>query len=153
MNNPRSLLTLVVLGSLVSFAAGCAESTAPTSPSSVTGGSSTLTTDLLAGTWTLVSLQPANQAVQAVPQGAPYTVTFADGRLSTRADCNLCTGSFTLSGQTLTAGPALACTRAACATMAFESTYTTLLSGESTVTLSGNTLVLSSARGALRFAR
>jgi heat shock protein HslJ len=37
--------------------------------------------------------------------------------------------------------------------MAFESQYTTLLSGESTVTLTGNSLVLSSARGVLRFSR
>jgi heat shock protein HslJ len=110
-------------------------------------------TEQLARTWNLVSIQSAGQPEQAVPQGASYTLTFADGRLSTRADCNICNGSFTLSGQTLTAGPAFACTRAACPTMAFESTYTTLLSGDSTITVSSNTLVLSSARGVLRFAR
>jgi len=153
MNISRSLFTLVVLASLASLVVGCAESTAPTSPSSVSSGSNTLTTDQLTGTWNLVSIQSAGQAEQTVPQGAPYVLTFADGRLSTRADCNLCGGGFKLSGQTLTAGPALACTRAACPTMAFESTYTALLSGDSTVTLSGNTLVLSSARGVLRFAR
>jgi len=153
MNISRSLFTLVVLASLASLVVGCAESTAPTSPSSVSSGSNTLTTDQLTGTWNLVSIQSAGQAEQTVPQGASYVLTFADGRLSTRADCNLCGGGFKLSGQTLTAGPALACTRAACPTMAFESTYTMLLSGDSTVTLSGNTLVLSSARGVLRFAR
>jgi heat shock protein HslJ len=150
MNISRSLFTLVLLASLV---VGCAESTAPTSPSSVSSGSNTLTTDQLTGTWKLVSIQSAGQAEQTVPQGASYVLTLADGRLSTRADCNVCGGAFALSGQTLTAGPALACTRAACPTMAFESTYTMLLSGDSTVTLSGNTLVLSSARGVLRFAR
>ena len=41
-----------------------------------------------------------------------------------------------LAGQTLTVGPSLACTRAACPTMAFENTYTSVLSGVSTVTLS-----------------
>lgn len=100
-----------------------------------------------------MSIQPAGQAEQAVPSGARYVLTFSDGRLSTRADCNLCGGAFGLSGQTLTAGPALACTKAACPTMAFESQYTILLSGESTVTLTGNSLVLSSARGVLRFSR
>lgn len=145
---------LVVLVSLASLVASCAESTsAPTSPSSVSSGSNTLTTDQLTGTWNLVSIQSAGQAEQAVPQGATYVLTFADGRLSTRADCNVCAGGFQLSGQTLTAGPALACTRAACPTMAFENTYTSLLSGESTVTVSGNSLVLSSARGVLRFSR
>ena len=153
MNISRSLFTLVVLASFGSLVVGCAESTAPTSPSSVSSGSNTLTTDQLTRTWNLASIQAAGQAEQTVPQGASYVLTFADGRLSTRADCNVCNGSFKLSGETLNVGPALACTRAACPTMAFESTYTALLSGDSTVTLSGNTLVLSSARGVLRFAR
>jgi len=65
----------------------------------------------------------------------------------------MCSGTFTLSGETLTAGPLMACTRAACPTMAFESTYGRLLGGDSTVTLSNGTLVLSSARGVLRFTR
>jgi hypothetical protein len=37
--------------------------------------------------------------------------------------------------------------------MAFESTYTRLLGGDSNVTLSDGTLVLLSARGVLRFTR
>jgi len=109
--------------------------------------------DQLSGTWNLVSIQPAGQAHQPAPPGASYTLTFTDGRLSTRVDCNVCNGAFSLSGQTLTAGPALACTRAACPTMAFENGYTSLLSGESTVTLASNVLALSSARGVLRFTR
>jgi heat shock protein HslJ len=98
-------------------------------------------------------MQVAGQAVQATPAGATYTLSFADNRLSTRVDCNTCSGTFALSGATLTAGPALACTRAACPTMAFETAYTGILSGDSTVTLSGSTLVLSSERGALSFSR
>jgi heat shock protein HslJ len=107
----------------------------------------------LSGTWNLVSIHPAGQTEQVTPAGTTYALTFADGRLSTRADCNTCGGGFALSGQTLTAGPALACTRAACPTMEFEGVYTRLLSGEGTVTLSGSTLVLSSSRGVLRFIR
>ena len=105
----RAFVCLVALSSL---AVGCSASSAtPTSPSS------TLTPGQLSGTWTLVSIHPAGQAEQATPAGTTYAVTFADGRLSTRADCNTCGGVFALSGQTLTAGPALACTRAACPTM------------------------------------
>jgi hypothetical protein len=37
--------------------------------------------------------------------------------------------------------------------MAFESTYTGLIGGDSAVTLSDGTLVLSSSRGVLRFTR
>jgi heat shock protein HslJ len=154
MNVLRSFAGLVLVATL---AAACSESnSSPTSPTSLGTGStaSTSTSGQLAGTWTLVSIQQTGQAAQATPGGATYTLTFAaDGRLSTRVDCNTCGGTFAVSEQTLTAGPALACTRAACPTMAFENTYTGMLSGDSTVALSGNTLALSSSRGTLRFTR
>ena len=145
------LLVSVVFVS--SLAVGCSGSSpAPTSPSSV-GGSLDLTASQLTGTWNLESIQPVGEAEQARSSGVSYTVTFADGRLSTRADCNSCSGTYTLKGQTLVAGPSLACTRAACPTMAFENTYTKLLGGESNVSLLGSTLVLTSPRGILRFIR
>jgi len=141
----------VFLGAAALFAVGCAgSSSVPTSPSP---GSASLTTGQIAGTWSLLSLRNAGQSDQPTPAGASYTLTFSDGRLSARADCNVCNGGFSLSGQTLTAGPALACTRAACSTMDFETGFTTALGGDSTVTLSGDTLELSSPRGALRFSR
>jgi len=116
------------------------------SPASPTPGQIT-------GTWTLLSIQPAGQPVQPTPSGASYSLTLAGDRLSTRADCNTCSGAFVLFGPTLTAGPALACTRAACRTIVFENAYTTLLAGDSTVALANGALVLSSARGVLRFTR
>jgi heat shock protein HslJ len=146
----RSYLLVVVVASLT---LGCAESSSTLTIPSSGAGSSVLSPDAIAGTWTLESIQPANRPDQATPAGATYTLTFADGRLSTRVDCNMCSGSFALSGETLTAGPALACTRAACPTMAFENTYTSLLGGTSSVALSEGTLVLSSERGVLRFRR
>ena len=101
-----------------------------------------------------MSIQPFGQPERTTPSTAVYTLTLsADGRLSTLADCNGCVGTFALSGQTFTAGPALACTRAACPTMEFESIYTSLLSGDSTVTLSAQSLLLSSGRGTIRFTR
>ena len=109
----------------------------------------TLAGGQLSGTWTLTSLQAAGQPAQSSP--ASYTIAFADGRISTRVDCNSCSGSFALAGETLTVGPNLACTRAACPTMAFESLYTSILGGDHTAELSGNTLVLSSSRGRLVF--
>ena len=145
MSTFRALAPLVVI---VALAAGCS-----TSSATLTSPSSTLTASQLAGTWSLVSIQPAGQDEQATPAGATYAITFADGRLSTRVDCNTCSGPFSLSGGTLTAGPAIACTRAACRTMEFENAYTRILGGEATVTLSGVSLVVSSPRGVLRFAR
>jgi heat shock protein HslJ len=133
---------LLPLLSVAAVTLGCAEAS-PTAPSALE----------LAGSWTLVSIQPVGQTEQATPAGATYTLSLSDGRLSTRADCNTCNGSFTLSGLTLSAGPALACTRAACPTMAFESIYTSLLGGDSSITVSGDTLLLESTRGTLRFGR
>ena len=88
-----------------------------------------------------------------MPDRATYTLTLADGRMSTRADCNMCSSTFSLSGQTLTVAEAMACTRAACPTMAFESVYTSMLAGASAVVQSGTTLVLTSPRGVLTFTR
>lgn len=114
---------------------------------------SNLTDAQVTGTWTLGSIQPSAQSPQSTPSGATYTLTLADGSLATRADCNTCAGRYTLSGKTITAGPALACTRAACSTMAFETTYTSMLSGESTITASPTALTLTSSRGTLRYTR
>ena len=134
--------------------AGCsASASSPSAPTGLSPVTSALTAGEIAGTWTLQAITPAGGAEQIAPAGAEYTLTLAEGRLSTRADCNTCGGAFSISGQTLTTGPALACTRAACPTMAFENVYTSLLAGDSTVMLEGRTLVLSSARGTLRFAR
>jgi heat shock protein HslJ len=141
-------------GVIVFLCVGCSDSpSAPTTPSSAANAASALTADQLAGTWNLVSIQPSGQGTQPTPLGATYTLSFSSGRLSTRADCNSCSAAFTVVGQTITAGPALACTRAACPTMAFENLYTSLLSGDSTITVSDRTLVLSSDRGLLHFAR
>ena len=140
---------LLISLSFVAVSLGCSGSTATlTSPSSLD-----LTAPQLPGTWNLVSIRPAGEAEQAKPSGATYSLTLVDGRLSTRADCNTCGGTYTLNGQTLMAAPSMACTRAACPTMAFENIYMKLLGGESAVSLSGSTLELTSPRGVLRFAR
>ena len=140
---------LVSLSFVTSFALGCAGST----PLLTAPSSAGLSAQAVPGLWNLVSMQPAGEVEQVKPSGASYTVTFGEGRLSTRVDCNVCTGAFAVSGRTLTVGPALACTRAACPTMAFENAYTSLPEGESTVALSDRTLELSSSRGVLRFTR
>jgi heat shock protein HslJ len=129
---------------VASLAAGCTSST-PTSPA--------LTAGDLSGTWNLSVIRAAGQPEQPKPAGAAYTLTFADTRVSVRADCNVCGGAFALSDRTITIGPAVACTRAFCPTNVFANAFETLLAGEHTVLVADNTLLLSSPRGALRFAR
>ena len=137
----------------VSFLSACSQSVSPTSPSSSNPGSLNLTAGDLAGAWTLASLQPTGGDSQSKPANATYSVTFADSRVSARADCNVCGGNATIAGNTLTLGPALACTRAACPTMEFESVFESILSGESTAQIDGATLTLTSARGRLTLVR
>ena len=124
----------------------------PTSPSAATG-SMDLSASQVAGTWILTSIQPDKGAVQTVPAIGSYTLTFADQRMSTKADCNMCNGGVTYSGGALTISPLLACTRAACPSMAFESAYESILGGASASSVEGHTLVLASERGRATFVR
>jgi heat shock protein HslJ len=135
----------------MSVAACSSTSTTPTSPSTISGSTS-LTADALAATWRLQSIQKAGQIEKNAPAGADYTVTFTD-RLSLRADCNLCSSSYTIAGSTLSVANAMACTRAACPTMAFETEYTSLLTGDHTVTTTTTSMTWVSSRGTIRFSR
>ena len=152
MKNARfSIICLVIISALGGVA--CSESSAvPTAPSSSTSGSFALTSDL-AGAWTLASVQPSGGAVQHKPATADYSAIFDNGRISARADCNVCSGLATVSSGAVSIGPVLACTRAACPTMEFESVYVSLLSGEHSVVIDGSSLTLQSDRGVVRFER
>lgn len=144
-----AFMTLVVAG-----AVGCGSSLSPTSPSASAGSTTTISTPAqVSGTWTLTSVQPAGQMEVTVPGGASYELALSNDRVSTKVDCNVCGGNLSVDQQTMTVGPLLACTRAACPTMAFESAYLAILAGESTTRIDGDTLTLTSARGALRFRR
>jgi heat shock protein HslJ len=152
----RHVLFSLSLAFLVAaLTAACTQSiTAPTSANAVTAPpSSAYTIAQLEGTWTLVSIHPAGGASQDRPFNSTYTITFSNGRLSTRADCNTCGAAFSMTGDVLTAGPNLACTRAACPTMEFESLYTSMLSGDSTTVVTNSTLTFTSSRGTLQFVR
>ena len=123
-------------------AAGCANST-PTAP----------TARSLDGVWRLISIQPAAQPVQPAPVGVAYQVGFEDGRVAVRVDCNTCSGPFAVVDGTLTIGPTLACTRAACETASYESAVVSLLSGAHQITTTLHNLTLSSTRGTVNLQR
>jgi heat shock protein HslJ len=126
------------------FVAGCTANN-PSSPSPASAE--------LDGVWRIISIAPAAQAVQLAPVGAQYQVTFDDGRTSVRVDCNVCTGGFTSGRETLTIGPQLACTRAACETASYESAVLALLSGDHQYTTTLHNLTLTSSRGTLLLQR
>jgi heat shock protein HslJ len=114
---------------------------------------STSPSESLDGQWRIISIQPPSQAVQLAPVGAQYQVEFENGRTSTRVDCNTCTGPFVLNGSTVTIGPTLACTRAACATASFENAVVTMLSGDHQIATTLHNLTLTSSRGTILLQR
>jgi heat shock protein HslJ len=107
----------------------------------------------LNGEWRIISIQPPSQPAQTAPVAAQYQVAFANGRVSARVDCNTCVGSYALDGDTLTIGPTLACTRAACATAPFESAVVAMLSGEHQIATTLHNLTLTSNRGSILLQR
>jgi heat shock protein HslJ len=143
--------SLLILLTVLS-AACSSSSNLPTAPSAA-GDATALTADQLAGTWQLHSMQAAGGTQQARPAGAAYTLTFNADRVSTRVDCNQCSGGYSIVESTLTIAELMACTRAACPTMAFEQAYTTLLAGQHVITIVDNVMMLTSPRGELRFTR
>ena len=146
------LFSLSLMFIVAALTTACTQ--AVTGPSAVSNPpSAAYTMAQLEGTWTLVSIHPAGGAKQDRPFDSTYTIAFAEGRLQTRADCNSCGGAYSVSGNTITLGPNLACTRAACPTMAFENAYTSMLSGDSTTVVTNSTLTLTSPRGTLQFVR
>jgi heat shock protein HslJ len=148
----QSSFVAFLLLAIVAASACSSASSALTAPSSV-GGSTNFTSAQLSGTWTVTSIQPAGREEQVTPASAIYSLSLDGERVSSQVDCNRCGGAMKLDGSTLTIGPALACTKAACPTMEFESAYLSVLSGESQVSAEGSSLTLSSSRGVVRLRR
>ncbi len=145
-----SFVTLTMVAILT---VGCSSQFSSPTSLSADGNATTVALDQTSGTWTLLSIQPAGQTEHVVPDGASYTLLLADGRISTKADCNVCGGNVMFSGQTMTVGPQLACTRAACPTMPFDGTYLAILEGDNAARIDSNLLTLTSPRGTLHFRR
>lgn len=119
-------------------AIGCGES--PTSPS-----------DLIGRTWRLVSIAPASGPSTVVTDPSRYSIEFRDEtRLSVRADCNTCSGSYALSGRSISIG-ALACTRAFCGETSLDAVFVQGLSEAKTAALEEQLLAIGSDARTLRF--
>ena len=108
---------------------------------------------VLAGEWRLEELRPPSGAPLTPPASGRFTVQFeADGRVSARADCNGCGGSFTLDDDRVVVSQ-LACTLIACPNAPFDQQYLAVLVGASELDLEDGRLILESPRGELRFTR
>jgi heat shock protein HslJ len=131
---PRRLATIV----MVALAFGCDD--APTHPSAIQ--------DV---TWKLETIELDGASPIRVPDPERYTLRLeTTERVSVRADCNSCGGTFTLSGTSLSIG-SLACTRAFCGDTSLDGTFTKALGNARTLTGSPTQLVIRGDGVVLRF--
>jgi len=152
MKSVRSSLTLALSLVAALSAAACASN--PLAPS-VTSSSAatTIAAEVVPGVLKLQSLTRADSTTVTISDPQQFTLEFLDNnRVAVKADCNRASGSFTVSGATLTIGP-MAVTKAYCGSASLDGEFLSLLGGETVATVSTTSLVLASARGALRFSR
>ncbi len=133
-------------------AVACANN--PLAPSMTSSSeATTIAAEVVPGVLKLQSLTRADATTVTISDPQQFTLEFLDNnRVAVKADCNRASGSFTLNGTTLTIGP-MAVTKAYCGSASLDGEFLSLLGGETVATVSTTSLVLSSARGALRFSR
>ena len=102
-------------------------------------------------TWKLESIERTGSPVVPIPNPENYTLKLGnDGRLGVRADCNSCSGTYTLDGSTLKIGQ-MACTLVGCGLGSLDGTYAALLNGTSSIALTDGHLVIRNGAGTLRY--
>lgn len=137
----RTLLFGVLLAFTI-LASGCGGDDVPTGPSAVMGG-----------VWKLQSLEAPGLGLVNLPQPTNYAVEFRDGsQLAVKADCNSCSGTYSISGESLKIG-AVACTLAFCGSASFDTAFLAVLTSAYTFRVKGNELIINSAKGVARLIR
>jgi heat shock protein HslJ len=122
--------------------AGCGSSRTPVEVASA---------QLVGVTWELVAIEYDSAPTLTVDDPSRYTVRIeADGRITIRTDCNVCTGTCRVDKNTIALGT-LACTRAACPPGSLDAAYGAALATVSGFSVSDGMLVLSFSGGRLRY--
>lgn len=110
---------------------GCNEN--PVSPS-----------DLKGATWRLVLIERAGTPLITVLDPSRYTIQFLENeRVSVRADCNTCGGSYALTGTAFSTG-ALACTKAFCGATSLDGAFVEGLASARSLARKGSRLTIRS---------
>ena len=139
MTKHTALFPVLVVSTF--FIAGCGGSVL-TGPSAVTGAP-----------WKLQSIETLAGGLVGLSRPDNYTLEFADAsRLSVKADCNTCSGTYSLSGASLSVG-ALACTKAFCGAASRDTAFLEVLSNATSIGVRGIELSIDSSRGTLRLTR
>jgi heat shock protein HslJ len=102
-------------------------------------------------TWKLETIERTGMATITVPNPEQFTVRFEEnGNVAIRADCNSCSGRYSLDGTSLSMGN-VACTLIACPVPGLDTTFTSALGNVRTATASGNQLTITGTGFTLRF--
>jgi heat shock protein HslJ len=102
-------------------------------------------------TWKLESIERAGAPAISVPNPEQYTLRLEDGgKVSVRADCNTCSGQYTLSGSSLSI-KSVACTLMFCTLASLDGNYAQALENVQSATVSGHQLVVTGSGFTLRF--
>jgi heat shock protein HslJ len=135
--------TIAGLAALV-LAVAC-ESTGPTSPTAEPAVATPR------GFWALSVFDLDGGQDLAVLDPLQYTLDLGDdGRVSLRADCNLCNGSYRIDGSRFEVG-LLACTLAACPPESLDRAYLAAIDSAVSFALDENGLAIAYTDGVLRF--
>ena len=128
--------------------AACDESITGPSPNAASAAPS-----VAEGVWRLQAFRRADSTVVTVSNPDRFTIEVGTGgRISVRADCNRCSASYSQSSGSLRLDPAMACTRAACASAPFDTEYVSALS-DAILRTSGDSLESVSKAGVLTFTK
>jgi heat shock protein HslJ len=102
-------------------------------------------------TWKLESIERVGSATITIPNPEQYTLRLEDdGQVQIHADCNSCSGRYTLTGSSLSISP-MACTRAFCSLASFDGNYSAALENVRSVAVTGNQMVVTGTGFTLRF--
>jgi heat shock protein HslJ len=102
--------------------------------------------------WRLEAIQRADFSVVQVLPGR-YTLRLEPaGALAARSDCNVCGGSYTLSGEAFTVSP-LTCTRAFCGEASLDTEYVAALEAAESLDEDDDELTVRSGATTLRYVR
>jgi len=125
-----------------------------TACASEVSGPSAVETEIVGVPWQLTGLARTGEAIVPPPPGTFTLELREEGALHLVADCNVCNGSYSLEGDSLeVVGGVLACTRAACPSAPFDTTYAQIVSGVRTFEADSTTLSLVGDEGRLSFER
>ena len=147
-----SVATVALL--IVGCATACTRSITSPSADPTPAGPAPVPITITETIWKLRSFQPSGSTNVAVPNADSFTLEFrADGKMSVRADCNRCGGTYVVAGETLVLGSNAACTRAFCSSAPVDQQYVRTLAGATITQTAGDTLKAVSPAGVLTFGR